>query len=140
MKKLLKITLPFFVVLTICTSCSDDESVETTDSIIELPIGEPVSVANTSLALIYTKLKEDSRCPFDVACIWEGRAWAELHGANGPGIPAPFDLITENSMNQDSFVFATIPDYTIELIDIFPDPSIENSRTDSVVVVKVEMQ
>jgi len=39
-----------------------------------LPIGQTASVAGTDTRLTFSEVREDSRCPTDVTCVWEGDA------------------------------------------------------------------
>lgn len=50
-----------------------DEPVE-----IELALGEERVVPGTTLRVLFSAVEEDSRCPIDVTCVWEGNAAARL--------------------------------------------------------------
>jgi hypothetical protein len=39
-----------------------------------LQVGETARIEGTSLRIAVTKVAEDSRCPVDVQCVWEGDA------------------------------------------------------------------
>ena len=40
----------------------------------DLPIGEKVGIEGTRLVVKVTRVDEDSRCPMNARCIWEGNA------------------------------------------------------------------
>ncbi len=40
--------------------------------------GEPTTPSGTNLRLTFRRVVEDSRCPVDVVCVWEGNAVVEL--------------------------------------------------------------
>jgi len=40
----------------------------------DLPVGEKVGVAGTRLVVEFVRVAEDSRCPMNARCIWEGNA------------------------------------------------------------------
>jgi hypothetical protein len=56
------------------------------DPQIEVPLGEPfvlrigqaAEVAGTPLHVRFDEVREDSRCPADVACVWAGNARVRL--------------------------------------------------------------
>ncbi|MFL5464839.1 MAG: hypothetical protein ACJ8AC_12465 [Gemmatimonadaceae bacterium] len=39
-----------------------------------LPVGKTAAVRGTDTRLTFTEVREDSRCPTDVTCVWEGDA------------------------------------------------------------------
>ncbi len=41
-----------------------------------LHIGESIVIAGEDLRIKFVKMSEDSRCPKDVTCVWEGRVSA----------------------------------------------------------------
>jgi len=68
MKKLL---LLFFLFVT-AMGFSQDKPVEVPKILVKIPLGETVSFKKATIKFL--KVVEDSRCPADVNCIWEGQA------------------------------------------------------------------
>ena len=60
---------------------------------IVLPFGEVVS-ATANLALVLTGVSEDSRCPTDVECAWEGNAAVAISISTHEGDPTPLTMNT----------------------------------------------
>lgn len=60
---------------------------------------------------------EDSRCPLDVICIWEGNGRAKIH-LEQSGIKSAFWLNTFDHFLKDTLISGL----RYELIDIFPYP------------------
>ena len=52
---------------------------------IELAVGEERSIPGTTLRLRLLRVVEDSRCPVDVTCVWEGNAAVEIGLTAGSG-------------------------------------------------------
>ena len=48
------------------------------DERVTLAIGEEAVVASASLRVLFMEVVEDSRCPTQVTCVWEGRARVSL--------------------------------------------------------------
>ncbi len=68
MKKLLFIIL-FFISAGVF---SQEEIVESPKIAIKIPLGETITLENYSITFV--EVLEDSRCPENTTCIWEGRA------------------------------------------------------------------
>lgn len=94
-----------------------------------LDFGAVGEIENTAIEISFEEVLEDSRCPADAVCIWEGRAWVKLVGTNA-SVETDIELITENSMNLDSMVTANYLDYQIELIKVDPYPGVSATEND----------
>lgn len=72
----MKTVLLTFALSLILLSCSKDENQETDyltyDSNFELQVGETATFPDLVISL--DSVSNDSRCPSDVVCIWEGNA------------------------------------------------------------------
>lgn len=92
---------------------------------IEIKIGETIYYENLSL---YFYDVEDSRCPLDVTCVWEGKVSAMIHTSNethkiggGFEINSPLSYITP---------------YTITLIDVKPHP-ISTEKPEYIAILEI---
>ena len=83
-------------------ACSNttDVDVPATRAVVEAPaevtlrVGEVRSVAGTNLRVTLVRVPEDSRCPIDAVCVWEGNAVVEIAVAVGAGAPVPIQINT----------------------------------------------
>ena len=70
-----------FIILLMIASCNQD-SVRVVDISLSqeftLKIGEQASIDNASLFVRFTDVVEDSRCPIDAQCIWQGNGKISL--------------------------------------------------------------
>ena len=48
-----------------------------------LPIGQSVMITGEDLVIKFVEVSEDSRCPKDVTCVWEGRVTAVVEISTG---------------------------------------------------------
>ena len=81
-----------------------------------LRIGETVSIKGEQLRIEFLEISEDSRCPRNVTCIWEGRAIAIINVLIGntsqevelvePGLT---DTPTKTQFEEYEFVFKILP-------------------------------
>lgn len=78
---------------------------------LEIKFGETISYDNLKL---YFYDVEDSRCPSDVTCIWEGKVVAMIHTSNDTHkIGGPLEI---------GYPMTYITPYTITLLDVKPYP------------------
>jgi hypothetical protein len=88
------------------------------DGVVRLGLGDHV-VIDGRLSLSFTAVVEDSRCPTDVQCVWEGQATVEV-AASAVGLePATLGLST----HPDFGSVATYDGAAIELLDLLPYPT-----------------
>ncbi|MFC2039159.1 hypothetical protein ACFLUG_05265 [Chloroflexota bacterium] len=70
--KLLLSTL--IIAVLVLAGCSTDEDSVKPGEEFSLGIGERAAIAGENLEIEFLEVIEDSRCPKDVTCVWEGRA------------------------------------------------------------------
>ncbi len=131
-----------FMALFIFASCSDDDIVDSTPlvelGVIEIPLRESVSVEGTNLILSYPTLIQDNRCPYFADCITAGSADIKL-GIDQDTETEEINLTKLPYENMDSLNIAEVKDFRYTLLDVFPDASTMGSRTDSVIVIRVDL-
>lgn len=69
-----------------------------------IQVGETVAMDGETLTITYDRLLEDSRCPADVQCVWEGNGRVLLTLADGESVPASIELNT--SLEPKSVVYS----------------------------------
>lgn len=62
----------------------------TTD--MTLRAGEELAVGGSVVKIVFARVLEDSRCPVDVVCVWEGNAVVELGIRMGMGPTFPLQV------------------------------------------------
>ncbi|RMH70151.1 MAG: hypothetical protein D6675_10130 [Gemmatimonadetes bacterium] len=99
---------------------------------------QTVHLKDTGLSLTFAEVVEDSRCPQQVECVWEGQVVIKLklQASNNP--PQEIEL-TLRAGHPESAV-QTVGEYTIELLNVHPYPqkfetTIKPSRYRAVLVV-----
>jgi hypothetical protein len=108
---------------------SEDEKVPTEP--ISIPVPDPPN-ANAFILKIdgdyhqykemvsvnFEKVVNDSRCPTDANCVWEGNAEIMLNVVSMEKDTAHFSLNTQKNYQQDTILNG----YTIQLINVLPEP------------------
>jgi hypothetical protein len=74
-----------FVLLAACASGGTGPATPTpaVNEEFTLAPGQTAGVEGTSLSVTFERVTDDSRCPIDVTCIWEGDATVVLKVKNG---------------------------------------------------------
>jgi hypothetical protein len=96
-------------VFSACSGTSRDITADLGEE-VSLPVGRELAIKGEDLKIRFDDVTEDSRCPQDVTCIWEGRAIIQLlvtHTDN----TYPVEL-TEPGLTDRST--GTFGDYTLE--------------------------
>lgn len=117
-------TIPAFFLFAVLllTSCNkDDDQTANFDEIFELEFAETKDVENIDYKISFTELIEESRCPADAICVWEGRAVVQVQLQVQEAI-FNYELATFNSIDLDSLKTFTHDEYTIELMEVNPYP------------------
>lgn len=77
----------FFIPVLLLAGCSGTDDVKARlGEEISLHIGQSVVITGEDLEIRFVEVSEDSRCPKDVICVWEGRVVAviEITSGNSP--------------------------------------------------------
>jgi hypothetical protein len=82
----------------------------------ELLLGQSVRVAGRSTVLTFERVREDSRCPVDVTCVWAGNAVVVLRvGGDHPSTAVELNTTLEPK-------HAAVDDVELELRSLEPSP------------------
>ncbi len=83
-----------------------------------LHFGQEVAVEGSALRVSFVRVLEDSRCPADVTCVWEGNARVELGIAAGTG--PTFSLQLNTAISPKSADWRGV---RVTLLDVRPYPT-----------------
>jgi hypothetical protein len=84
----------------------------------DLKVGECGTIESSDVVIRVLTVVDDSRCPTDVTCVWEGNARVSMEYQIGGGTAIPFELNTHNTMQQSIDVGL----YNVSLVDVKPHP------------------
>lgn len=100
-----------------------------------LRVGEEKAVANSVVRLAFGLVVEDSRCPIDAMCVWQGNAMVELGIRAGMGPTFPIRLNT--TLEPRSTVWNGI---RISLLELQPAPRAAEPTKADAYQVKVRLE
>ncbi len=87
------------------------------DVAFSLPVGKTAGIAGSTTRLTFRQVREDSRCPTNVVCVWEGDAKIELlpvrDGAAGQGV-----ILSLHTPNE-----AQVGDLFVRFVGLTPYPA-----------------
>jgi len=76
--------LPLIVIVSVVTCCDCSGVIKASlRQEVTLKPGQTVSITGEELEIEFIEVVEDSRCPEDVTCIWEGRARCSVRITTG---------------------------------------------------------
>jgi hypothetical protein len=83
----------------------------------DIRVGQTVQLSDTDLRIQLWDVSEDSRCPVDAVCVWEGVAIVDLHISRAAGESPESFLLSTGS--EQGLKYAG---YEIRLVDVEPGP------------------
>jgi len=118
------------------TQGSQDISAELNNQ-FQLKIGQTASIESKNIKLRFLNVTEDSRCPADAVCVWEGQVTVLLNVMHGERELGDFDLTIRGG--DENLAIKTFNGYSIKLVQVDPYPfaSQPTELTDYVVTLLV---
>lgn len=89
------------------------------DRPFDIRVGQEVTLDGGSIAVRFAGVAEDSRCPVDAVCIWQGNARLNMSAAVDG---APHDLVLNTAGGPHWPREAVADGYAIELLELHPEP------------------
>lgn len=87
------------------------------DTTLALRVGQEVGVRGSVMGVSFLGVRNDSRCPVDVMCVWQGDAEVEIGVRFGMGPTVPYVLHTGGVPRS-----VDVGMYRITLVDLRPAP------------------
>ncbi len=128
MKRIFFFALTTLLFLTSCKKNDEDQSQRNVlNETFELDYREIKTFEDSTpnFSITFENLIEDSRCPVDVICDWEGRAVVEII-IEELEVKSIYQLTTYYSINPDSLETIQHNNYIIKLIEVNPIPVTTN--------------
>lgn len=87
-----------------------------------IKVGEEAFIEAEDLTIAFVSVVEDSRCPIDVRCTWEGNARIVIRLSKNKNKSASIELNTSRLLTREGLYL----DYRIELVKLDPDRTSAN--------------
>ena len=114
--------LIFAPVLLLMSNCKTQSQTQTSDdNTITIGINEKTTIPNSKISLEFKEIVEDSRCPVDVTCVWEGIAIVNIDATNG-NQKTNFQVSNQNLEDKNITRSVTVSGYKITWQQLKPQP------------------
>lgn len=114
--------LIFVPVLLLMSNCKTQSQTQTSgDNTLTIGINEKTTIPNSKISLEFKEIVEDSRCPVDVTCVWEGIAIVNMDATNG-NQKTNFQISNQNLEDKNITRSISVSGYKITWQQLKPQP------------------
>jgi hypothetical protein len=86
----------------------------------QLQIDQMAIIKSENIKIIFVNVTEDSRCPSDVECVWEGQVTIVINILKNKQVQGEFNLTSRAGINE--LAIKEFDEYVIELLVVDPYP------------------
>lgn len=126
--------LIYSVILLLITNCSTQKNTSINGE-VKININEKVKLGHSKTTISFDEIQEDSRCPKDVTCVWQGIATVKVsiteNGKKEEFLISNLDLEDDN--RKKSFNYNG---YTFIFSELKPEPGAENDPASLTIRIK----
>ena len=90
------------------------------DGPFQLRVNQTASIDSLNLSIGFVAVREDSRCPSDVVCVWEGQTTISVSVQSANLTPSNFNLTSRGG--ESNLSVRDFRDFSIRLLEIAPYP------------------
>ncbi|HEX6736811.1 MAG TPA: hypothetical protein VF310_00930 [Vicinamibacteria bacterium] len=106
------------LLLWMAVGCGKSVTQPNLDEPFQLRPGQTVTVVGPALEVTFERVEQDSRCPSDVTCVWEGDATVRVVLSQPSRPPQSFQIHTAGSLGRT----VTYLGHQVELRELQPQP------------------
>ncbi|SEH38051.1 hypothetical protein [Epilithonimonas hominis] len=112
---------PVILLMSNCTTQSQAQTSESGNNTITIGINKTAKIPNSKINLEFKNIVEDSRCPIDVTCVWEGIAIVYVNVNSGKQTE-DFQVATRDFQPKSANKSFSFSGYRFTLTDLKPYP------------------
>lgn len=114
--------IPLLLLMSNCkTQTSITEASTVADNTVTIGLEKQVKIPNSNVSLQFKEVMEDSRCPVNVTCVWEGVATVNMAGISGTQ-KTNFQVGTRDFLPKNVTNSFTFSGYKFTLTELKPQP------------------
>ncbi len=125
-----------------CSLLDDNDSADTPEesTVVVLQEGQRIALPAFDATVTFVEKSEDSRCPTNVTCVWEGQAKILLEITRSGQAPASFEMVGfvgpdgNGTIRHEAFGLR----FTLERLDPYPIDGVEQTDP-ATATIRVEM-
>ncbi|MBU2100602.1 hypothetical protein KKG83_02235 [Candidatus Micrarchaeota archaeon] len=103
------------------------------DDLFKLKKGQTAVIGEKDIEITFLDVLEDSRCPEDVVCVWEGQVKVELSVSEKENEPESFILTKKRDF--DELGVKHFGGFTVELVKVVPYPNTTIEKGDYIITL-----
>ena len=113
---------PFLLLMSNCkTQTSKPETSVVSNNTIKIDLEKQVKIPNSKITLKFKEVTEDSRCPVDVTCVWEGVATVNIEASSG-NQTNNFSVGTRDFLAKNISKSFSFSGYRFTVTELIPQP------------------
>lgn len=114
--------LPLFFLMSNCkTQTAKTETSAVTNNMITIGLEKQVKIPNSKVSLQFKEVVEESRCPVDVTCVWEGIAIVNIEAISG-NEKTTFQVANRDFLQKNVMKSFSFSGYKFTLVELRPQP------------------
>jgi hypothetical protein len=103
-----------------------------------LKIDQTADIKSENLKVTFLNVNEDSRCPSDVQCVWEGQAKVQINVLKNNQDIGTFNLTKRAGHDELSVLNVDGHSITLEKVDPYPVSTKKTGTADYSIVLKIK--
>ena len=113
---------PLLLLMSNCkTQTSQAEATDPTNNTVTIGLEKQVKIPNSKVSIQFKDILEDSRCPVDVTCVWEGVATVDIEAVSGTQ-KASFQVGTRDFLPKNITKSFSFSGYKFTLTELKSQP------------------
>lgn len=121
--------IPLLLLMSNCkTQTSHSETANATNNTVVIGLEKQSKVPGSMVTLQFKDVVEESRCPVDVTCVWEGIAIINVEAASG-NQKANFQVATRDFSPKNVSNSFSFSGYKFTLMELKPQPGGKEEQT-----------
>lgn len=115
--------IPLLLLMSNCKTqtSSKTETSTVTNNIVTIGLDKQVKIPNSKVSLQFKEVVEESRCPVDVTCVWEGIAIVNVEATSGSE-KMDFKVATRDFLPKNVTKTFSFSGYKFTLVELKPQP------------------
>jgi hypothetical protein len=118
--------------MTLDSGLGGDGGASTRTGIVQIMLGETIILQESGIAVTFSTVNEESRCPEDVQCVTAGRAVIGLHLSNAsvelPEVELEIPGLVETPFSENDQL--GLPGISLKLVDLTPYPNVSDPSSE----------
>jgi len=114
--------IPLLLLMSNCkTQTAKTETTAVTNNTVTIGLEKQAKIPNSKVTIQFKEVVEESRCPIDVTCVWEGIAIINVDAVSG-NQKQNFQVATRDFLQKNLTNSFNFSGYRFTLVELKPQP------------------